>query len=189
MTRQAIFDAVKAARGVPWTPPDIAALDAVLDNLGVPNASPGASAGQQRISEKGLSLIKRSEGLKLKAYRDPIGVLTIGYGSTGEHVHEGMTITEAEAEALLEKDLDRFERGVTKLAGPMPQGQFDALVSFAFNLGLAALENSTLLKLHKAGKFEEAAQQFGRWTRAGGRVLPGLVTRRADEASLYRGQA
>lgn len=143
----------------------------------------------RRIGPKGLALIKTSEGLRLKAYRDAVGVLTIGYGSTGPHVKPGMTITEAEAEALLRKDLDRFERGVVELAGEMTAGQFSALVSFSFNLGLSALRDSTLLRLHRAGDFDGAAAQFGRWNRAGGRVLPGLTKRRAAERALYGGRA
>jgi lysozyme len=141
---------------------------------------------ERHIGPKGLALIKRSEGLRLKAYRCPAGVATIGYGSTGNHVAMGMTITEAEAEALLRKDLERFERGVVAMAGEMTPGQFSALVSFAFNLGLGALQKSTLLKKHLAGDHAGAAAEFAKWNKAGGRVLPGLVTRRADEADLYR---
>lgn len=141
---------------------------------------------ERHIGPKGLALIKRSEGLRLKAYKCPADVPTIGYGSTGPHVRMGMTITEAEAEALLRKDLERFEQGVVAMGGQMTPGQFSALVSFAFNLGLNALRKSTLLKKHLAGDYEGAAQEFAKWNRAGGRVLPGLVTRRADEAALYR---
>lgn len=143
----------------------------------------------RRIGPKGLALIKASEGLRLKAYLDPVGIPTIGYGSTGPHVAMGKAITHAEADALLRKDLERFERGVSELAGEMTPGQFSALVSFAFNVGLKALEESTLLRLHRAGDFVGAAAQFGRWTKAGGKVLPGLVKRRAAEAALYRGIA
>jgi lysozyme len=141
----------------------------------------------RRIGPKGLALIKSSEGLRLKAYRDAVGVLTIGYGSTGAHVKPGMSITNAEADALLRKDLERFERGVAEMAGEMTPGQFSALVSFAFNLGLQSLKESTLLRLHKEGDFVGAAQQFARWNKAGGKVLPGLVKRREAEAALYRG--
>lgn len=140
----------------------------------------------RQIGPKGLTLIKSSEGLRLTAYRCPANVPTIGYGSTGPHVHMGMTITEAEAEALLRKDLERFELGVTEMAGEMTPGQFSALVSFAFNLGLSALKGSTLLRMHKEGDFVGAAGQFARWNKAGGRVLAGLSRRRESEAALYR---
>lgn len=142
-----------------------------------------------KISDKGLALIKRFEGLKLTAYRCPAGILTIGYGSTGPHVKHGMIITEAEAEALLRKDVARFEDGVNHIVGPCTQGQFDSLVSFAFNLGLGALMSSTLLKRHKAGDFSRAADAFLSWNkaRAGGKlvVLPGLTKRRSAERQLY----
>lgn len=143
-----------------------------------------------QISQRGLDLIKRFEGLKLTAYRCPAGVLTIGYGSTGPHVKQGMIITEAEAEALLRNDVARFEDGVNHIVGPCTQGQFDALVSFAFNLGLGALMSSTLLKRHKAGDFARAADAFLSWNKArgaGGKlaVLPGLTKRRAAERHLY----
>jgi len=125
------------------------------------------------------------EGLRLDAYRCPAGVLTIGYGSTGSHVKAGMVIDEAEADRLLRGDVGRFEDGVNAIVGRCTQGQFDALVSFAFNLGLGALMSSTLLKRHKAGDFARAGDEFLRWTRGGGRVLPGLVKRRAAERDLY----
>lgn len=139
----------------------------------------------RRIGPKGLALIKEFEGRRLTAYRDVVGVLTIGYGSTGPHVKPGMTITEAEAEALLRKDLDRFERGVAEMAGEMTPGQFSALVSLAYNVGLGNFASSTLLKLHRAGDYAGAAGQFGRWNKAGGRVLAGLTKRRAAERALY----
>ncbi len=154
--------------------------EAIDDALGIaPNV--------RRIGPQGLALIKRFEGLRLTAYKCPADVPTIGYGSTGPHVRMGMTITEAEAEALLLEDLDRFERGVAKMTPTATPGQFSALVSFAFNLGLGALQGSTLMRKHLAGDFAGAAAEFPRWNKAGGRVLAGLTTRRAAEAALYRG--
>lgn len=138
------------------------------------------------ISGNGLDLIKRFEGLRLTSYLCPAKVWTIGYGSTGPHVKAGMTITEDEAEALLRKDVARFERGVFALVGDTTQGRFDALVSFAFNLGLGALQGSTLMKMHKAGNYDGAAEQFKRWNKAGKVVLAGLTKRRLAEAELYR---
>lgn len=138
-----------------------------------------------KISPRGIDLVKQFEGCKLTAYVCPAGVLTIGYGSTGPHVKEGMKIDGAQANALLLKDLERFEAGVNRLSKKHTQGQFDALVSFAFNLGLGNLEKSTLLKLHNAGKHTEASDQFKRWNKAGGKVLAGLTRRREAEAALY----
>ncbi len=143
----------------------------------------------RQISAAGLALIKASEGLRLKAYRCPADVVTIGFGSTGPHVKMGMTITEAEAEALLIEDLSRFEKGVSALAPVTTQGQFDALTSFAFNVGLGAFGKSTLLKKHLAGDCAGAAKQFARWNRGGGRVLAGLTKRREAERKLYTGEA
>jgi lysozyme len=140
------------------------------------------------ISDNGISLIKRFEGLVLTAYPDPgtgDDPWTIGYGHTGPDVHPGLTITQESAEGLLRGDLMRFEAGIANAATPCSQGQFDALVSFAFNLGLKNLLGSTLLRLHRAGDYAGAAAQFSRWTRAAGRVMPGLVKRRAAEAELY----
>lgn len=139
-----------------------------------------------RISKQGLDLIKSFEGFRGTAYVCPAGVLTIGYGSTGRHVRPGMTISEPEAVAMLERDLDRFEGAVTQMAGNCTQGQFDALTSFAFNCGEKALKNSTLLRKHRAGDHAGASTEFGRWTKGGGKVLTGLVRRRAAEAELYR---
>jgi lysozyme len=118
-----------------------------------------------------------------------VGEMKIGVGSTGAHVKPGMTITQDEADALLRKDVSRFEAGVAAMAGPTTQNRFDAMVSFAFNVGLAAFGKSTLLKKHKAGAFGAAAEQFSRWTKAGGKELAGLVRRRAAEAALYRSEA
>ena len=131
----------------------------------------------RRIGPKGLTLIKASEGLRLDAYRCPAKNPTIGYGSTGPHVRMGMTITEAEADALLRKDLERFERGVAAMGGEMTPGQFSALVSFAFNVGLVAVRGSTLLRKHLAGDYASAAAEFARWNKAAGKVLTGLSTR------------
>lgn len=141
-----------------------------------------------RISQNGLDLIKHFEGMEPKAYRCPAGVLTIGYGSTGKHVKPGMTITEAEAEALLRKDVGRFEDAVGKLVRvKLDQDEFDALVSFAFNLGAGNLAESTLLKKLNAADFGGAYKEFGKWTKAAGKTLPGLVKRRAAEAALFAG--
>jgi lysozyme len=141
------------------------------------------------LSDAGLRLIKEYEGLRTEAYRCPAGVWTIGYGST-RGVREGMRITEAQAESLLRQDVERFERAVVGMVEvPITQGQFDALVSFAFNLGAAALRRSTLLRLLNQSRYAEAASQFPRWNKAGGRVLAGLTKRRSAERALFEGRA
>lgn len=139
-----------------------------------------------KINKEGLELIKLFEGLKLKTYKDAVGIDTIGYGSTGSHVKPNMTITKAEAENLLLKDISRFEVGVEKLVKvPISSNQFSALVSFSFNLGLGNLEKSTLLKLLNQKKYTEASNEFVKWNRAGGKVLAGLTRRREAEKSLF----
>lgn len=141
------------------------------------------------IGQAGLDLIKSFEGCKLTAYPDPGtgGVpWTIGWGHTGPDVHEGLVWTQQQAEAQLAYDMVKYANQVTHaLSGALTnQHQFDALVSFQYNTG--SLASSTLLKKHKAGDYTGAALEFGKWTHAGGRVLPGLVRRRAAEAALYK---
>lgn len=144
-----------------------------------------------RTSDKGVSLIKAHEGLRLNAYLCPANVWTIGYGHTsaaGEPtVVKGMRITRNEAETILRRDLAVFERGVlAAVKVPLKQHQFDALVSFAFNVGLGAFGRSTLLRRLNAGRYEAVPAELMKWTRGGGRELPGLVNRRRDEAGLWR---
>ncbi|MBN5282608.1 lysozyme [Serratia ureilytica] len=143
-----------------------------------------------KISDDGMALIKRFEGLRLQAYQDSVGVWTIGYGWTqpvaGRKVGAGMAIDAATAERLLVCGVAQFEQGVERLVTvTITQGQFDALVSFAYNLGLRALEKSTLLRRLNAGDRQGAADQFGRWVNAGGVRLDGLVARRAAERALF----
>jgi lysozyme len=142
-----------------------------------------------KISQAGVDLIKSFEGLSLKAYKvDGAGekYWTIGYGSYGPHVHEGMVITKVKAEELLKDELERFVKGVDELVKvTINQHQFDALVSFAYNCGLGNLKTSTLLKLVNKKDFKGAANEFDKWTRAGGNVLKGLVRRRAAEQELF----
>jgi lysozyme len=146
----------------------------------------------------GLHLIEEFEGLFLTAYRDPIGILTIGWGHTGIDVQDGLTITKAEAESLLRGDIAEAENIVNRNCPNVGQNQFDALVSFVFNVGpgvegvkdgfvtLRNGEPSTMLKLIRKNYFESAAEQFKYWNKAGGKMLPGLVRRRGAEAELFR---
>jgi len=137
------------------------------------------------ISPDGLEFIKQSEGCKLTAYRDSVGVLTIGYGHT-EGVHGGSSCTQEEADQWLRDDLQAVYRAIDSLVDvDLSQGQFDALCSFVFNLGAGALRNSTLLNLLNQGKYGAAQQQFSRWNHAGGQVLAGLTKRREGEAEMF----
>lgn len=144
----------------------------------------------KRTSDAGISLIKRFEGLRLEAYLDAVGVWTIGYGHTGPDVFRGRTITEEEADALLRKDLGSAENCVrAAVSVPISQGEFDALVSFVFNLGCGALRRSTLLRLLNGGDHDGAALEFAKWNKADGKVLAGLTRRRAAEAELFEDTA
>lgn len=143
-----------------------------------------------RISDKGISLIKQFEGLRLTAYQDSVGVWTIGYGWTqpvdGKPIRAGMTIKEETAERLLRTGLVGYESDVSKMVKvKLTQGQFDALVSFAYNLGARALSTSTLLQKLNAGDYAGAADELPRWNKAGGKVLPGLTLRREAERALF----
>ena len=140
----------------------------------------------REIGPRGLALIKEFEGLRLKAYLCPAKVWTIGYGSTGPHVTPGLVMTEAQADTLLQRDLDRFEDAVAKAAPGATQNQFDAMTCLAFNIGIGAFLKSSVLLMHWYGNHREAAEAFGMWVKAGGRTLPGLQRRRAREADLYR---
>lgn len=137
-------------------------------------------------SEKGLGLIKQYESLRLAAYKDSVGIPTIGWGHTGPEVKMGQKISQEEAVSLLRADVAKFEKTVGRLVRvAINQNQFDALVCFSFNVGAQALEDSTLLKKLNAGDFQGAADQLPRWNKAGGQVLAGLTRRRAAERQLF----
>jgi len=135
------------------------------------------------------NLIKVSEGLRLEAYRDTGGVWTIGWGHTGPEVREGVRWRQAQADTALRDDVAHAWSAIKDHVGPCTQGQCDAFTDFAFNLGPGALLGSTLLKLHKAGKFGAAAEQFVLWdhTKIDGRESEsgGLKKRRLAEAQMY----
>ena len=136
--------------------------------------------------EAGIFLIKTREGFKSKKYLCPAGIPSIGYGHVilkGEIFDE---ITEAGAGALLQKDLIGIESQVNSLVNvPLTQNQFDALVSFTYNVGPGNFSRSTLLRKLNAGDYEAAAGQFKRWVYGGGVILPGLVSRREEEKELF----
>ena len=143
-----------------------------------------------QISDKGIALIKQFEGCKLTAYQDSVGVWTIGYGWTkpvdGKPIRAGMTIKQETAERLLKTGLVSYESDVSRLVKVgLTQGQFDALVSFTYNLGGRSLSTSTLLRRLNAGDYAGAADEFLRWNKAGGKVLNGLTRRREAERALF----
>jgi lysozyme len=139
-----------------------------------------------KVSEKMIEQLKQFEGLRLEAYEDAGGVLTIGYGHTGEDISPGDRITEYWAKELLLNDLGAVEDEVEELGVARNQAQFDALVSFAFNLGISRLKSSTLLKvIRNGGSMRQIKREFMRWVHCGGQRLPGLEKRRAWEAKRF----
>jgi len=140
------------------------------------------------ISQEGLSLIKKFEGCELEAYKCAAGVLTIGYGST-KGVKEGDTITQEEADNLLLHEMNEYEGYINDaVTVDLKQNQFDALVSWVFNLGPANLKASTMLKVLNNKEYDDVPAQIKRWNKAGGKVLQGLIRRREAEALLFEGK-
>lgn len=132
---------------------------------------------------------KRGDG-KFDAYPDPGSggdPWTIGWGTTGADVKRGVIWTQQQCDNRFTQDLNRFAQNVAKVIGDAAttQPQFDAMVSFAYNVGIGNLTTSTLLKKHKAGDYPGAANEFARWNKAAGKVMAGLTRRRAAEAALY----
>lgn len=191
MNRKPIFDAVRELLARRFSQAQVDRLNAAIDEAEALPAAPMPPS----LGAAGLDLIKTFEGCgkrladgSYEAYPDP-GTggppWTIGWGSTGEGIAQGVMWTQGECDQRLEADLQRYVHEVSEVIGDAPttQNQFDALVSFHYNTG--AIATATLTKLHKRGKFAAAAKEFGRWVHAGGTVLPGLVRRRAAEAQLY----
>lgn len=196
--RKPIFQAVRQLRaGKPFTLAEVRLLDAAIDQgmanvtpqFGQP-APPPPPAGRH-VSPRGIALMHQFEGCELKAYPDPGSrdgnPWTIGRGATGLGIHRGVVWTQEQADERFAADLAKFAAKVADLIGDAPtdQSQFDALVSLAYNIGPDALRKSTVLRKHKAGDYAGAAAAFGMWVRNDGRVMRGLVRRRAAEAALY----
>jgi GH24 family phage-related lysozyme (muramidase) len=193
MDRKRIFDAVRRLLGRGFRQDEVAPLDAAIDTAMLAEEA----APPRVVSADGIALIQRFEGCAkrradglIEAYPDAGtggAPWTIGWGATGPDIGPGTLWTQAECDARLEADLARYAGEVAAALGDVPtsQAQFDALVSFHYNTG--AIAHATLTRKHVAGDFGGAAREFARWTRAGGRVLPGLIKRRAAEAELYGG--
>ena len=143
----------------------------------------------RHINQAGLEIIKEFEGLFLTAYKDPIGIPTVGWGHTATVLKEDVgkkIITEHDAEDLLKLDLLEAEKAVTRLCKvPITDNQYSALVSWTFNLGQGNLASSTMLKRINQNMLETVPFEMQRWNRAGGQKLPGLVRRRKAEADLF----
>lgn len=141
-----------------------------------------------KLSADGIKALTRLEGCRLKAYADVGGVWTIGVGHTGPDVYEGKRITPEESDALLREDVGKFERAVGEaVTVPLTQAQFDALVIFAFNVGVGAFERSSLVRGLNAGDYDSVPAQLRRWNRVKGAVVQGLVHRRDAEVAIWNG--
>jgi len=140
-----------------------------------------------KCSQEGLALIKKFEGCRLESYRCSANVLTIGYGHTGG-VKEDDTISQPEADELLENDIAKFEKYVSDNVVPeLKQYQFDALVAWTFNLGVGNLRSSTMLKKQlNESDYDSVPSEMKRWNKAGGKTLDGLIRRRNAEALLFQ---
>lgn len=143
------------------------------------------------MNKAGLDLIKEFEGLRLEAYKDPVGIVTIGYGTTaaanvGISPRLGMKITESEAEWYLQKAVDKFAAAIRPMVtAPINENEWAAFISLAYNIGPSAFKRSSSLRHFNAGNKSQAAASILLWNKAGGKVLKGLVRRREAERSLF----
>ena len=141
-----------------------------------------------QLSPTGLAMIQGFEGLRLQAYRDVVGVWTIGYGHTGLEVVAGLSWTAAQAAVALQEDVMWAMRAVQdNVQVALTQNQFDPLVSLVFNIGIGNFQKSTLVLLLNTGNYVGAGGQFGKWIYAGNVVSSGLVKRRQAEANMFLG--
>ena len=143
------------------------------------------------VSDKAIKMIRHHEGVRVKPYQDAIGLWTVGVGhliGDGKTLPDewNRTLTIGEVDEILRKDLARFEAGVERLCPTgLTQSRFDALVSISFNFGLGNLQRSSIRMKHNRGEFEDAADSFLLYNKAGGKIFKGLVNRRNDERALY----
>lgn len=137
-------------------------------------------------SDAGFALTQQFEGCRLNAYQDSVGVWTIGFGHTAG-VLPGMSCTQEQAEVWLKTDIQWAEHAVNQyVTAALTQSEFDALVDFVFNLGVGNFVHSTLLRLLNSEDYEGAADEFPKWNRAGGKILPGLTARRLAEQEMFK---
>lgn len=198
LDRKPIFDEVRRLLGRGFSCGEVTALDRAIDRASGILAQDNGDATALQLGEPGRDLIRKWEGCarrqadgRFAAYPDPGSAdgkpWTIGWGSTGPDIGPGTIWTQAECDARFDRDIQRYVSEVLAALGQAPttQGQFDALVSFHYNTG--AIRRATLTRLHKEGRFADAAREFSKWVHNDGRVMAGLQKRRAEEAELYAG--
>lgn len=190
-----LFEAIRSIAGRGLSQSEVDRINAALDGVDMPEPARVPASEWQSLAEP---LVKQFEGIhrvrpdgKVQAYPDPGtggAPWTIGWGSTGPDIKQGTVWTRDQCDEQFSKHLAHFANGVEAALGSSPStaSQFAAMVSLAYNIGLGAFRKSTLLKRHKAGKYDAAAREFLRWNRAGGKVMRGLTRRREAEAGLYR---
>lgn len=189
LNRKPLFDALRPMLGGSISTEQVRLIDAAIDQgLGIRPAG-------LRLSREGEKLIHSFEKCRPKAYPDPGSKdghpWTIGWGATGPGIYEGVVWTQEQADERFRRDIVARESQLNNmLAGAATtQNQFDAMLSLGYNIGMLALQGSTVMRRHKAGDFSGAADAFAMWNKNDGKVMNGLVRRRAEEAKMYRGQA
>lgn len=178
---KAIFDEFRKLAGGKLTQAQVDKINALINDI---------QAKGMKVDAAGVQLISDFEDLRLTAYDDGVGVLTIGWGTTvypsGKKVNKGDKITLEQAKQYKAHDLARFEKAVNDAVKvPLNQNQFNALVSLAYNIGVSAFTNSTLVKRLNEGNYKAAADQFLVWVNAGGKRMQGLVNRRNKEREVF----
>lgn len=190
MNAARLFAIIRRLKGEGLTQAEVDEINAALtyDDEIVVTAAPSL-----RTSAKGIALMQEHEGCRLKAYPDPGSQdghpWTIGYGATGPGITQGTVWTQEQADQRFAQDVAKRESVLAQILGgaPTTQNQWDALMSLGYNIGMGerGLKTSTLMRMHKDGDYAGAAAQFPRWNRNDGKVMAGLVKRRAAEAALY----
>lgn len=188
---KALFDAIRIIKGSALTQQDVDRVNAALtDQADTLKDKPKVNSS---VSQAAIDLIHSFESFKTDAYPDPGSKnglpITIGWGSTsdlnGRPIKLGTVWNRGQADAKFAQDIEKFASGVREVAGPSTQGRIDAMVSFAYNVGLSAFKSSTLLKKHLAGDYAGAKAEFGKWVFNDGTRMRGLERRRKAEAELY----
>lgn len=176
-----IFDEFRKLAGGKLTQAQVDKINALIDEIQIKS---------MKVDSAGIDLISQFEGLRLNAYDDGVGVWTIGWGTTvypnGVKVKKGDKITLDQAKQYKSHDLAKFEKAVNDVVKvPLNQNQFNALVSLAYNIGVSAFTNSTLVKRLNEGNYKAAADQFLVWVNAGSKRMQGLVNRRNKEREVF----
>jgi lysozyme len=198
MSVKEVFDKLRSMSGGTLSTSQVQAGDKIIDSLGLDVLAAllnysivlkPSKGNPTELSSKGMLLLEEFEGFRDKAYKDSAGIWTIGFGTikypTGVPVKQGDTCTREEARLYKVNDLKWVYEALQSVKVPLNQNEYDALCSFVYNVGATAFKQSTLLRVLNQSKRADAANEFMKWTRAGGKVVQGLVNRRAKEKALF----